>query len=310
MELLDIMSLTAHTFNRSDNLLNVVNDLAERHLSCALVCDDDKPVGIITERDIVRLVAKYSASGLPLDITLQEVMTPNPVTLSLDANIADALSFSQANHIRHLPIVDESGSLLGIVTQTDLAKSCFVLSEKNEKLEKLNHDLHWLSLEDSLTGLPNRRSMDVDLRHNEAISRRQSQSYAIALIDIDYFKRYNDHYGHPAGDKALQQVSDTMKSKVRDSDRLYRYGGEEFLYLMPNTDSKGALIGCERIRDAVLEQKMEHCKSQIGFLTISIGISAGIAQPWEELIKQADEALYDSKAQGRNTVSCYLKKEP
>jgi diguanylate cyclase (GGDEF)-like protein len=147
-----------------------------------------------------------------------------------------------------------------------------------------------------------RHAMEVDLKYKEAESKRNNSFYSIALIDVDYFKKYNDYYGHPAGDKALQTVANIIKSVKRKDDRVYRYGGEELLVLMNNTTSDDATLVAERIRMAIESAGIEHSKSKLGVLTISIGLCSAQAGDVKEMIKSADVALYQAKQSGRNRI--------
>jgi diguanylate cyclase (GGDEF)-like protein len=125
------------------------------------------------------------------------------------------------------------------------------------------------------------------------------------LCDIDFFKSYNDTYGHQAGDRALQQVAAALASVGRRSDGLYRYGGEEFLWVLPETGAAEAAMAVDRFCTAVTDLEIVHCGSGGGVLTVSAGISTflpGSGISTEVLLRQADLALYGAKAAGRNRV--------
>ncbi|MDQ1583132.1 MAG: hypothetical protein QOF36_1186 [Microbacteriaceae bacterium] len=158
---------------------------------------------------------------------------------------------------------------------------------------------------DPLTGLRNRLTMNDDLEFLHSSSERYGNDYCVAMCDIDEFKSYNDLYGHQAGDVAIKAVAATLASKHRDTDVVYRYGGEEFLVLLPNQSWTGAAAALERTRAAVFELGIPHAGSSTGMLTISVGVSANIAGhrvSSERLIREADDALYEAKAEGRNAV--------
>lgn len=122
------------------------------------------------------------------------------------------------------------------------------------------------------------------------------------MLDIDWFKRYNDHYGHPMGDDALKAVAKAIDGTLRKGDRLYRFGGEELMLLLPDTDNKGALQAAERARQAVQDLALPHAESPLKVLTLSGGAAAGRNLEGEALIAAADEALYAAKEAGRNGV--------
>jgi diguanylate cyclase (GGDEF)-like protein len=157
-----------------------------------------------------------------------------------------------------------------------------------------------LTLTDELTGLHNRRHFDVELRREAERARRFGRRLALALVDVDRFMRYNDRFGHPAGDEALRRVGRCLASALpRRLDALARYGGEEFAVLLAETDASGAMRVAERLRRAVEEAAVFRRP-----LTISVGVAAleGAAVDADGLVTAADEALYRAKSEGRNRV--------
>jgi len=293
------MSVVTIRHDASESLLSVIQTISEKHYSCALICEYDKPIGIITERDIVRLFANH---GLKEGVTAGDVMSRDPVCVNGGTTILEALDLCESRNLRHLPVIDNTHRLIGVVTQTDLVKAHVANYQKSDSLKDQNRKLHMLSIEDPLTGLPNRRAMEIDIKHAAALSKRQSQPYSIALIDIDYFKRYNDSYGHQAGDEALIFIADKLRNNLRSSDKIFRYGGEEFLFLMPMTPLAGAQIATQRICDTIAHEKYPHETSDLGFLSVSIGLASSFSGDWELVVEQADLALYDAKAEGRNQI--------
>jgi diguanylate cyclase (GGDEF)-like protein len=294
-----LMSVVTIRHDASESLLSVIQTISEKHYSCALICEYDKPIGIITERDIVRLFANH---GLKEGVTAGDVMSRDPVCVNGGTTILEALDLCESRNLRHLPVIDNTHRLIGVVTQTDLVKAHVANYQKSDSLKDQNRKLHMLSIEDPLTGLPNRRAMEIDIKHAAALSKRQSQPYSIALIDIDYFKRYNDSYGHQAGDEALIFIADKLRNNLRSSDKIFRYGGEEFLFLMPMTPLAGAQIATQRICDTIAHEKYPHETSDLGFLSVSIGLASSFSGNWELVVEQADLALYDAKAEGRNQI--------
>jgi diguanylate cyclase (GGDEF)-like protein len=127
------------------------------------------------------------------------------------------------------------------------------------------------------------------------------------LVDVDRFKRYNDQYGHQAGDAVLRQVSEILRTSLkRPADLAARYGGEEFAAILPDTDEDGAYLVAEAFRRALAELRIEHTASERGYLTASVGVATytpeNIERTSEQLIQFADEALYSAKAAGRDRV--------
>lgn len=163
---------------------------------------------------------------------------------------------------------------------------------------------------DALTGLKNRHIMDTEIPGIWNILSRDNSVLSVMLIDIDYFKKYNDTYGHQAGDECLKELAQILlKSLNRNSDIAIRFGGEEFLIFLPATDSSGTVKVAERIQTKLAEAAIEHKSSHIGsFLTLSIGISTIIPSKdnnLDKLIEQADKALYQSKSKGRNCATLF-----
>lgn len=164
-----------------------------------------------------------------------------------------------------------------------------------------------LMLVDSLTGLGNRRAMEVDLEHTHSQALRYNRSYSVALFDVDHFKLYNECYGHKAGDTALQRISEHLIKSIRTCDRLYRYGGEEILLIMPETTLYGALILADRILVSLADLNIPHEKSLHSFVTLSCGVASQVEVngygSWEDLVDLADRGLYASKNNGRNRTT-------
>jgi diguanylate cyclase (GGDEF)-like protein len=179
------------------------------------------------------------------------------------------------------------------------------LAEARQALQRANEELYRLATIDPLTGLLNRRSMVESLNREWRRSEREGVPLSIILIDVDAFKKFNDHYGHLAGDECLREVASALKeSIVRPGDLVARFGGEEFVVILPNTDLDGAIDVAERLRSAVEGKQMPHAASPCGQLvTISLGVAERQdCKTTDELISQADNQLYEAKAAGRNRV--------
>lgn len=161
------------------------------------------------------------------------------------------------------------------------------------------------SLTDSLTGLFNRRFFDNALRTEFSRHKRSGSQLSLIMIDVDHFKKYNDHYGHLEGDNCLQQLAHTLKTIVeRSSDIVARYGGEEFVVILPDTNSQGSAALAGRICESVLRLALPHVESDTsGFVTISLGIASAadhVLTDGTQLVALADQALYQAKMNGRN----------
>jgi diguanylate cyclase (GGDEF)-like protein len=177
-----------------------------------------------------------------------------------------------------------------------------VLAERESDLARLNEQLVEDSRRDPLTGISNRRALSDDLPMLESVHREQGETFAFALCDVDRFKRYNDRFGHLAGDQALRAIAATVRGALRAGDTAYRFGGEELLLVLRNTTASDALVVGERVRVAVQRAGLPHPESEQGVLTVSIGVAAGAAEVGE-LLARADSALYEAKRAGRNRVA-------
>ena len=184
------------------------------------------------------------------------------------------------------------------------------VSERKElegQLEDANRRLRILAREDGLTRLANRRSFDEVLGEEYRRAMRVSSPLAVLMLDVDWFKAFNDSYGHPGGDACLQVVAGVMQSLVRrPADLTARYGGEEFVILLPDTDVAGGLAIAENIRAGVRDLAIPHAGPEFGFVTVSVGVAVMIPfvspQGPANLVEAADAALYAAKRAGRNTV--------
>jgi diguanylate cyclase (GGDEF)-like protein len=158
---------------------------------------------------------------------------------------------------------------------------------------------------DPLTGLHNRLKLSEDLEQLHLRSQRYAEQYSVAMCDVDNFKSYNDIYGHQTGDLALRAVAAALLGSVRKSDAVYRYGGEEFLLVLPQQSAAGAKALMERALDAVRDLAIVHAGDTSGQLRLSAGISSfSLEHPVDanDLLGEADAALYAAKAAGRNRV--------
>lgn len=179
------------------------------------------------------------------------------------------------------------------------------LEQKVERLTDIsqaNKRLANMTLTDELTGLPNRRYLNRRLREELAMTKRFKSPISCIMIDIDHFKRTNDTLGHQAGDDVLQALAKVLREGKREEDVIGRYGGEEFLFLLPQVDSPGAMILAERLRKKVADTDFKTSLANDVRLTISLGVATFTSENLTEaeLIRRADDALYQAKAEGRN----------
>jgi diguanylate cyclase (GGDEF)-like protein len=181
------------------------------------------------------------------------------------------------------------------------------VAERTAALAKANEELHRLATLDGLTQVANRRCFDEYLLHEWKRSQREQQPLSLLLCDVDYFKRYNDYYGHQQGDECLKQVAHVLSNVAKRSvDLVARYGGEEFVIVLPNTDLEGASVVAETVRQSVQHLQIPHAQSDISpVISLSVGVACRIpTDAWspQDLIARADRALYAAKQNGRNCV--------
>jgi len=184
------------------------------------------------------------------------------------------------------------------------------LEKAYQDLSMANFQLEELSRTDSLTNLANRRHFDETIKSELTKLGRQSLPLTLILCDIDYFKRYNDSYGHPAGDECLKKVAHALNSSfTRSGDLVARYGGEEFAIVLLNVNKENALLLAERMRKTVINLNLCHNASDVSdVVTLSIGVTTLVPDSKitvAEIIDQADKALYSAKQKGRNNVQFY-----
>ena len=178
----------------------------------------------------------------------------------------------------------------------------FILMTK----DRADADNRYYAAHDGLTGLFNRRALLLAAHRDVAHAVRMHQPYALMMVDIDHFKSVNDGHGHPGGDRVLCHVAELLRARLRAQDMVGRYGGEEFLVLLPGTALHDAVVLAETLRGAVEQAPAVHEGRPIA-VTLSIGVCGGRPQhagSWETLLRKADQALYAAKTAGRNRVQC------
>jgi diguanylate cyclase (GGDEF)-like protein len=182
-----------------------------------------------------------------------------------------------------------------------------LVAEQTTELRAANQRLEELTRSDPLTGLANRRHFD-DLKEIEfRRAQRLGHPMVVLMCDVDFFKRYNDAYGHAQGDKCLQQVAGALKDNfARAGEVVARIGGEEFAVLLPGSDMASARVAAERLRRRMAELALPHGESPVGAVTLSIGLAqydATTMDQFDQLLHQADQALYRAKSQGRDRIA-------
>lgn len=213
---------------------------------------------------------------------------------ALASDVATGLGLGASDYLRKPFEVSE------LLARVDAALK---IKRLQDQLRQKNHALSLLSTTDALTGAFNRRHLDDEIAVICRAAQRHGDPVAVLMIDIDHFKNVNDRHGHPAGDEVLKAVVRRLQAKLRTEDTLGRWGGEEFLVLLPRTGHQGALVLAERLRVAVADQPIPIGVGDPLPLTVSIGVASDHGPKAEVLIADADRALYEAKAAGRNRVA-------
>jgi diguanylate cyclase (GGDEF)-like protein len=206
------------------------------------------------------------------------------------------------------PVHNLLGQVIGLTAAfTDITDR----KQAEHKLAQINRQLEYYANNDHLTGLPNRRHVDDVLADEVRRAMRSEHPLSVLMIDVDFFKKYNDHYGHMRGDDCLRVVAaELRKSLHRYCDVVGRYGGEEFIAVLPGADAIGALKVSGAILHAISALNLPHAQSRYGKVTLSIGAAhlhsvphrQGVEEIRDLLLQTADRALYTAKLAGRNTV--------
>jgi len=286
-------------------------------VSSIVFVEGERPCGILSRADLSTLcMLMLTGRALP---SRERLAVDDFFTLSVDADSGEAWELMQRRRCRQLVLVDEHDRLAGILTSTDLLRAKVSLIEsQNEHLEqrvadrtrdlrRSNEKLHSLSRVDPMLHIGNRRAMDEAMVKVFEHARRYKRPFSVALIDADYFKLYNDFYGHQAGDVALIDIARTIRKNIRATDTVYRYGGEEFLVLLPEVGAEGAAIAARKICDAVAARNLAHERSPLSRLSVSIGVAEQHTTMLcrTRVISAADVALYRAKQRGRNRVEIH-----
>ncbi len=293
-----------------------------------LIVDDDpnnvRLLASIFDQDYDIL---FALNGLEaIDISLRE----RPDLIILDVMMPDLDGYTVCKtiknhpHTKDIPIVfltshcDAEEEIRGLemgaadfISKPFYPKIVKIRVSNQIELKYAREKLTKLAITDGLTGIANRRYFDDQLAHEWTRARRLNQTLAIAMIDVDWFKKYNDHYGHQGGDDCLRQVANVLSNVAkRDSDFVARYGGEEFAIILPMTQAENALELSKNICLALSNLELPHALSDFGHVTLSVGVAVGCPKQNttpHNLLINADKALYTAKEKGRNRAVLFVE---
>ena len=293
-----------------------------------LIVDDDpnnvRLLASIFDQDYDIL---FALSGLEaIDISLRE----RPDLIILDVMMPDLDGYTVCKtiknhpHTKDIPIVfltahcDAEEEIRGLemgaadfISKPFYPKIVKIRVSNQIELKYAREKLTKLAITDGLTGIANLRYFDDQLAHEWTRARRLNQTLAIAMIDVDWFKKYNDHYGHQGGDDCLRQVANVLSNVAkRDSDFVARYGGEEFAIILPMTQAENALELAKNSCLALSNLELPHALSDFGHVTLSVGVAVGCPKQNttpHNLLINADKALYTAKEKGRNRAVLFVE---
>jgi diguanylate cyclase (GGDEF)-like protein len=279
-------------------VLEILSKVIDLPSSCLFVIDKDK------DETLFSASAGLSAAAAR---SYGEALTFDPEGAVLPVENELFACTTVLDHKRLMVVFCASGDRLERLSTEDrlvlqAVASELVVAVENSQLYKLTTRL---SITDELTGLFNYRYLQQRLDDEIERAKRYSRSLSMLMLDADDFKRFNDTYGHIAGDQALAEIGQVLRAAVREIDVVCRYGGEEFSVVLPETDAEGAFVVAEKVREAVASHSFADGDGNRGVhVTVSIGLATfpSSAADREELLRQADDALYQAKHLGRDRV--------
>jgi diguanylate cyclase (GGDEF)-like protein len=314
------MTTTVKTLSPATPLADVIATMKNSPHSCIIITDGEIPIGIITERDIVRLMGDLLGNSALQSQPVRSVMSQPVVTIDANTTLLDALVIARSKNLRHLPVDNAQRKLVGLVTQSDLVTAQFRNHEMQTKIleseltnrmhesAELRRDLAELSREDPLLKISNLRAMETDIQHLNAISSRYQRPYSVVLCGVDYFRSFYDLYGLSSGEAALQIISSHFMETIRAADRLYRYSEDEFLILLPETLNDGAYVLGKRLMKGIAACGIPHDQHPMEVLTVSAGISSrdtwATNVSWQDVVERAYEALQEARRHGPHHIAC------
>jgi diguanylate cyclase (GGDEF)-like protein len=297
--------------SKDERTSKILSEMVKESFDNVIIIDDMKPLGILTTKDIMRLIVESKN----LDLKVSEYMASPVYTVNKNVSIKYALEFLQSKNYKRIVAIDDDGKISGIVSQKELisltySRWAMLMKEHGEELDEINallqnknKEFETMATTDPLTGLFNRyKFTELFMSTYKTMTQRKSQM-SLLLLDIDFFKKVNDTYGHNNGDKVLVVVAHSFQNAIRNIDIVCRWGGEEFIILLPTASIENAIAIAEKIRVSIENLEIE----EVGRVTISCGVAkVEIFDNMKSAIEKADKALYLAKSSGRNCVKSEL----
>ena len=266
---------------------------AARGADALAACREQQPDVVLLDVEMPEMSGWDVLAAMKADPALSDVPVVFLTGRSDTADMVDGLRLGAHDYLRK-PC--EPTELLARVQAAARVKRL------QDELRQRNQELDLISRTDVLTGLRNRRHVEEYLARLVSLARRHAEPIAVLIVDIDHFKSVNDRHGHDAGDAVLREVAGRMLDSVRLEDMIGRWGGEEFLVVLPNTAAQGAAELAERLRQVVADEPCQVPDGGAVSVTISLGCAASVIDDAATLVRSADAALYEAKESGRDRV--------
>ena len=304
-----ILQYKATTTYENTSTIQAIRLMKDNNSDSIIILDDSpNAIGIFTTNDFINLIHQNSDLNNPIS----NYMTSPVNTLSENSTISEAIDFIRDKHFKRIVVTNDNDEITGILTQKELLRIIYnkwidFIKEEGNRISKINEELlsKTTKLEekasfDFLTKLYNRRKFNSFLEYEiSKANRYKDQHLSLLLVDIDYFKNVNDTYGHLVGDNILQEISKILTICSRDTDIVARWGGEEFVLMLPQTNIEQAFFVGEKLRATIEKHKFDDVKH----ITCSIGVGKFHQnEDKDTLFKRVDAALYKAKNSGRNKV--------
>jgi diguanylate cyclase len=302
-----ILQYKATTTYENTSTIQAIRLMKDNNSDSIIIIDDEyKSIGIFTTKDFINIFHLNSDLQKPINT----YMTAPVHTLNETSTISEAIDFIREKHFKRIVVTNNNNQIIGILTQKELLRIIYnkwidFIKEEGNKISKMNEELlskanklEETASFDFLTKLYNRRKFNSFLEYEiSKTNRYTNQCLSLLLVDIDYFKNVNDVYGHLVGDNILQEISKILTICSRDTDIVARWGGEEFIIMLPQTDIEQAYFVAEKLRVTIEKHKFD----EVQHITCSIGVGQFHRNEHKDtLFKRVDSALYKAKENGRN----------
>lgn len=305
------LSRRAKWVDKNIKTIDVLHDMTANRYESVIVIEKLRPIGIFTTKDVVKIIKQNS----DLELSVSSYMSSPVDVISKNCTIKEALLFLREKHYKRVVVVEDDGRMAGIISQKELislsySKWAMIIKEYQEELSRMNDSLlsksrkyEVMAATDSLSGLYNRSKFLEIFESSFLTMQERGNSMSLIMADIDYFKRINDTYGHNSGDNVIRSISGEFQKRLRNIDVVCRWGGEEFVILLPATDVENATKLAHKLRGYIEALWVdEPIKATASFGVTKVYTHDDI----NSVIERADKALYDAKDAGRNCVKVVL----